>query len=120
MSASPRRQSSLKNAIGDLFATRCATCERMLVADEFIWPGSVDPDGDDEDVKPGPSRKHELHVDVGALACSSFGQRRNGSSEERFSRGLRELQRRWSIRSFLRNQLNERRRSERVTHDRRR
>ncbi|HET9347212.1 MAG TPA: hypothetical protein VFO05_16085 [Candidatus Limnocylindrales bacterium] len=58
MSASPRRQSSLKNAIGDLFATRCATCERMLVADEFIWPGSVDPDGDDEDVKPGPSRKH--------------------------------------------------------------
>jgi hypothetical protein len=37
MSASPRRQSSLKVAIGDLFATRCATCERMLTADEFIW-----------------------------------------------------------------------------------
>ena len=42
MSASPRRQSSLKNAIGDLFATRCATCGRMLVADEFIWPGTAD------------------------------------------------------------------------------
>ncbi len=41
MSASPRRQSSLKNAVGEPFATRCPTCERMLVADEFIWP-SVD------------------------------------------------------------------------------
>jgi hypothetical protein len=37
MAASPRRQSSLRIAIGDPFATRCATCERMLVADEFIW-----------------------------------------------------------------------------------
>ena len=61
MSASPRRQSSLKNAIGDLFATRCATCERMLVADEFIWPGQAD-GGDAEAKEPGekqaPSRKH--------------------------------------------------------------
>src|SRR6476659_6940838 len=37
MSASPRGQSSLKVSMGDLFATRCATCGRMLVADEFIW-----------------------------------------------------------------------------------
>jgi hypothetical protein len=37
MAASPRRESSLKVSIGDLFATRCATCGRMLVADEFIW-----------------------------------------------------------------------------------
>src|SRR5262245_10557324 len=62
MSASPRRQSSLKVAIGDLFATRCATCERMLVADEFIWPGSTDtPDGSeakDADTRQAPSRKH--------------------------------------------------------------
>jgi hypothetical protein len=56
MSASPRRQSSLKVAVGDLFATRCATCERMLVADEFIWPGSTDPD--DADQRVAPSRKH--------------------------------------------------------------
>jgi len=37
MSASPRRETSLKVSIGDLFATRCATCGRMLVADEFTW-----------------------------------------------------------------------------------
>jgi hypothetical protein len=37
MSASPRGQSSLKVSMGDLFATRCATCGRMLVADEFTW-----------------------------------------------------------------------------------
>src|SRR4026209_2994198 len=36
MSASPRRQSSLKVAVGELFATRCPTCERMLTADEVI------------------------------------------------------------------------------------
>jgi hypothetical protein len=40
MAASPRRESSLKVSIGDLFATRCATCGRMLVADELVW--SVD------------------------------------------------------------------------------
>jgi len=37
ISASPRRESSLKVSIGDLYATRCATCGRMLVADEIIW-----------------------------------------------------------------------------------
>jgi hypothetical protein len=37
MSASPRRETSLKVSVGDLFATRCATCGRMLVADEFTW-----------------------------------------------------------------------------------
>ena len=42
LSASPRRDSSLKGSIGDLFATRCATCGRMLVADEIVW--SVDDD----------------------------------------------------------------------------
>ena len=37
MAASPRGESSLKVSVGDLFATRCATCGRMLVADEFTW-----------------------------------------------------------------------------------
>jgi hypothetical protein len=50
MSASPRGQSSLKVSMGDLFATRCATCGRMLVADEFIW--SV------EDGEPRPVSRH--------------------------------------------------------------
>ena len=37
LAASPRRESSLKVSIGDQFATRCATCGRMLVADEVVW-----------------------------------------------------------------------------------
>ena len=40
MAASPRGTSSLKVSIGDLFATRCATCSRTLVVDEIAW--SVD------------------------------------------------------------------------------
>jgi hypothetical protein len=40
LAGSPRRDSSLKVSIGDQFATRCATCDRMLVADEIVW--SVD------------------------------------------------------------------------------
>src|SRR3990172_9342500 len=37
LSASPRGDSSLKLAIGAFFTTRCPTCERSLVADEFVW-----------------------------------------------------------------------------------
>ncbi len=37
LAASPRRESSLKVSIGDMFATRCATCGRTLVIDEVIW-----------------------------------------------------------------------------------
>jgi hypothetical protein len=42
MSASPRGESSLKVSMGDLFATRCATCGRILVADEFTWSNEGD------------------------------------------------------------------------------
>ncbi len=37
MGASPRGESSLKVSLGDLYATRCATCGRMLVADGLTW-----------------------------------------------------------------------------------
>ena len=37
LAASPRRESSLKVSLGDLYATRCATCGRPLVIDEVIW-----------------------------------------------------------------------------------
>ena len=37
MAASPRRESSLKVSLGDQYATRCATCGRMLVVDEIVW-----------------------------------------------------------------------------------
>ncbi len=42
MAASPRRESSLKVSLGDLYATRCPTCGRMLVAEGFVW-GAADP-----------------------------------------------------------------------------
>ena len=37
IAASPRGASSLKVSLGDMFATRCATCGRTLVADEIVW-----------------------------------------------------------------------------------
>ena len=37
LSASPRGESSLKLSIGELFATKCATCGRNVTADEFTW-----------------------------------------------------------------------------------
>src|SRR5690349_24735023 len=37
MPASPRGESSREVSIGDLFATRCATCGRTLVVDEVVW-----------------------------------------------------------------------------------
>jgi hypothetical protein len=52
MAASPRRESSLKVSLGDLFATRCATCGRTLVADEIVW--EVKDDGSDGSVPASP------------------------------------------------------------------
>lgn len=49
ISASPRRESSLKVSIGDVYATRCATCGRSLVADEIVW--AVDGDGTSQPVE---------------------------------------------------------------------
>ena len=48
MAASPRRESSLKVSLGDLYATRCATCGRMLVVDDIVWalPDGADPEHD--------------------------------------------------------------------------
>ncbi len=54
IAAAPRRDTSLKLGIGDLYATRCPTCGRMVVADELIWETPVaDPDG-----WPRPIRRH--------------------------------------------------------------
>jgi hypothetical protein len=52
MSASPRGETSLRLAIADLFASRCATCGRQLTLDEVIWEESPDGDG------PSPVSKH--------------------------------------------------------------
>ena len=47
MGASPRGQTSLKVAVGELFATRCATCGRSLVVDDIVWPDQADAATDD-------------------------------------------------------------------------
>ncbi|HEX5590585.1 MAG TPA: hypothetical protein VFX65_09875 [Candidatus Limnocylindrales bacterium] len=52
LSASPRGESSLKLSIGSLFATRCATCGRSLIADEIQWAGG------EGGAAPRPVRKH--------------------------------------------------------------
>src|SRR3954451_12378989 len=61
MGASPRGQTSLKVAVGELFATRCATCGRSLVLDEVVWPAQSgpddDPDGDAGSDAPAVGRK---------------------------------------------------------------
>jgi hypothetical protein len=57
MGASPHGQTSLRMAVGEPFATRCPSCERMVVADEIIWStpaaagegGSVDGGSANED-----------------------------------------------------------------------
>src|SRR6266436_2641371 len=43
MGASPHGATSLRMAVGEPFATRCPTCERMVVADEFIWSSPTTP-----------------------------------------------------------------------------
>jgi hypothetical protein len=52
MSASPRGQTSLKVAVGEPFATRCATCGRSLALDEVIWPTTDGPDTRPDDAAP--------------------------------------------------------------------
>ncbi|HEY7735242.1 MAG TPA: hypothetical protein VH813_00460 [Candidatus Limnocylindrales bacterium] len=42
LGSSPRGDTSLRLAIGDLFATRCPTCGRMLALDELIWEQAAD------------------------------------------------------------------------------
>lgn len=37
LAASPRRESSLKSSILDLYASRCATCGRPVALDELVW-----------------------------------------------------------------------------------
>ncbi len=70
IAAAPRGQSSLKVSLGELFATRCATCGRNVVVDEFIWeaPG---------DGPPRPIRKH--------YRCSTCRAQQGGSEQRQAS-----------------------------------
>ena len=60
MGASPRGQTSLKVAVGEPFATRCATCGRALTLDEIIWSGPAGPDEPGLEPAPGFSWNDEL------------------------------------------------------------
>ncbi|HEY7524250.1 MAG TPA: hypothetical protein VH720_11435 [Candidatus Limnocylindrales bacterium] len=42
LGSSPRGETSLRLAIGDLFATRCPTCGRILALDELVWEQGSD------------------------------------------------------------------------------
>ncbi|MDO8484843.1 MAG: hypothetical protein Q7S35_07845, partial [Candidatus Limnocylindrales bacterium] len=68
MAASPRGDTSLKVSVGDLFATRCATCARTLVADEILWTA------EDEDGSPGGARPIARHY-----RCTVCRDQRGGS-----------------------------------------
>ena len=70
MAASPRGESSLKVSIGDMFATRCATCGRTLVVDEIVW--SVD----DEAGIAGRARPVARHY-----RCTVCRDQRGGSEQ---------------------------------------
>ena len=100
MAASPRRQSSLRIAVGDPFATRCQTCERMLVADEFIWAAA----GETGEPDTAASRKH--------YRCPVCRGQRGGSEqrtglldEDDLERAKAELQEAEQVRSRLRDRF---------------
>ncbi|TMD31858.1 MAG: hypothetical protein E6I94_02525 [Chloroflexi bacterium] len=57
IAAAPRQESSLKVSIGEMFATRCATCGRAAVVDEFIWE-AVPGEGESDEAAPGPPGAH--------------------------------------------------------------
>jgi hypothetical protein len=57
LSASARRETSLKAWIANRYASRCATCDRPVVLDEVTWAvESTDADG--RPAGPRPTRKH--------------------------------------------------------------
>ncbi len=73
MAASPRGDTSLKMSVGDLFATRCATCARTLVADEIVWAA------EEVDGEPGPTRAQPIARHYRCTVCRD----QRGGSEHR-------------------------------------
>ncbi len=73
LAASPRGDSSLKLAIGAMFATRCATCERALLADEFTWEAGASFGGIEPGIAAPPSGPK-----LKAYRCSVCRDQRGG------------------------------------------
>jgi hypothetical protein len=63
LAASPRRDSSLKPSIGELYASRCATCGRPIVLDEVAWE-SVPEDTPEADGEPSAAYPAAILVDT--------------------------------------------------------
>lgn len=79
LSASPRGDSSLKLAIGAFFMTRCATCERSLVADEFVWSGpAADSAAAESPPGPGPGQGSAAVLARKAYRCTVCRDQRGG------------------------------------------
>src|SRR4051794_7056883 len=66
MGASSHGQTSLKVAVGEPFATRCATCGRTLPLDEIVWPTSAGPAADDVETVADPFAIGSEECDVAA------------------------------------------------------
>jgi hypothetical protein len=68
MGASPHGPTSLRMAVGEPFATRCPSCERMVVADEIVWSSAGaggGPAGDDAAAEEAGSpvrKQYRCHV----------------------------------------------------------
>src|SRR5512132_44750 len=80
MSASPHGQTSLKVAVGEPFATRCATCGRSLPLDEVIWPTAEGPDAPPDDEP--PSADGEPHPRARKLYACPVCRGSRGSSQQ--------------------------------------
>ncbi len=78
LGASPHGETSLRVWIGELFATRCATCERTLVADEIGW--ARDRAGDHHDDEPRGDRG--LPVEK-RYRCAICRDQRGGGEQRR-------------------------------------
>ena len=48
IATAPQGQTPLRVALDELFATRCATCDRSVVADELIWESDASAHGQDD------------------------------------------------------------------------
>jgi hypothetical protein len=79
LSASPRGESSLKLSIGELFATKCATCGRNVTVDEFSWSAAGGAEGGEGAEAEPPARPTLTKKQYRCTICRD----QQGGSEQR-------------------------------------